>query len=158
VAFSHWPGWCPCCCPCHRRGRPRRRRCRCRRRLCCCRRHHRRRLRRRRCLRHRRRCPPQTSPRSPPRPRSTPTHPSPRARCAGRPGCRSRPPRQSPRSRLNHQTTPGERRGPETLWTRRGTPPLSTPSRQSPPREESAHACAYHRSVARNCYPSYSCP
>jgi hypothetical protein len=108
VASSHWPCCCPCCrchCrPCCRRHRP-----------CRYRRLHHRRLHRRRHHRHRRRCHPRTSPRSPPRPRSTLTHPSPRAGSARRPGCRSRPPRQSPGSRLNHQTMPGERREPEIL-------------------------------------------
>jgi hypothetical protein len=104
VASSHWLGCCPCCCPCRCRHRP----CRCRRR----RRHH---LRRRRRLRHCRRCPPRTSPRSPPHPRSTLTHPSPRARRARRPGCKSRPPRQSPGSHLNHHTTPGRGGGRRTL-------------------------------------------
>jgi hypothetical protein len=137
VASSHWPCCCPCCCPCcrcHCRPCCRRRR-PCRRRRC--------RLRRHRHHRHRRRCSPQTSPRSPPRLRSTPTHPSPRARSARWPGCRFRPPRQSPGSRLNHQTTLGERQEPEIPRTRRRTPPPSTPSRRSPPKEESAHVCAH---------------
>jgi hypothetical protein len=130
VASSHWPCCCPCCYPCCRRHC--RSCCRCHH-PCRCRRRYHRRLRRRRHHHHRRRCPPRTSPRSPPRPRSTPTHPSPRAWSARRPGCRSRPPRQSPRSRLNHQTTLGER-------------------------QESAHVCACHQSEAKNRYLSYSCP
>src|SRR5699024_2271288 len=85
---------------------------------------------------HRRRRP------SPPHPRSTPTHPSLRARRARRPGCTSRPPRLSPGSRPSHRTTPGERREPETPRARRRTPPPSIPSHQTPPMEESAHACA----------------
>jgi hypothetical protein len=151
VASSHWPCCCPCCCPC----------CRHRRRRChLCRRRHRscRRLHRRRRHRHRRRRPPRTSPRSSPRPRSTPTHPSPRARRARRPGCRFIPLRQSPGSRLSHQTTPGKRQEPVNPQTRRRTPPPSTPSRRSPPREESAHACVCRRSDAKNYHPSCSCP
>jgi hypothetical protein len=104
VASTHWPCCCPCC---HRHCRP----CCRRHHPCRCRRHHHRRLRRHRHHHHRRRCPPRMSPRSPPRPRSTPTHPSPRARSARRPGCRSRPPRQALGSRLNHQTTPGGETG-----------------------------------------------
>jgi hypothetical protein len=88
VASSHWPCCCPCCCLCYRRcchpcrcRRRRHRRLRRRRRhhpyRCRRRRHHH--LRRRRRHRHRHRCPPRTSPRSPPCPRSTPTHLSPRA-------------------------------------------------------------------------------
>jgi hypothetical protein len=104
VAPSHWPYCCPYCCPCCRRRRHLRRR---RRHL-----HRRRRHRRRPCHRRHRR-PPRTSPRSPPRPRRPPTHLSPRAWHALRPGCKSIPPRRSPRSRLNHQTTPGEARTSE---------------------------------------------
>jgi hypothetical protein len=157
VTSSHWPcccrrrrpwccpcccrpGCCPCCCRpgccpcCRRRHRP----C-CRRRSPCpcrCRHRHRRHRRRRRRPRPRRRRP------SPPHPRSTPTHPSPRARSARRPGCTSRPPPQAPRSRLSRQTTHAGGRETETPQTQRRTPPLNTPSHQTPPMEESAHACA----------------
>jgi hypothetical protein len=150
VTSSHWPcccrrrchPWCcPCyccpgCCPCRCRHRPccrRHRPCRCRHRH---RRHRRRRRRRRRHPRPRRRRP------SPPHTRSTPTHPSLRARSARRPGCTSRPPPRAPRSRLSRQTTHAGGREPETPQTQRRTPPLSTPSHQTPPMEELAHACA----------------
>jgi hypothetical protein len=110
VASSHWPCCCPCCCrrclcPCCCRRRPCCHRCRpcCRRRYC----RRRRRLRRRRRRRHLRR----PSRASPPRPRSTPTHPSPRARSARWPECKSRSPRQSPESRLSHRTTLGGETG-----------------------------------------------
>jgi hypothetical protein len=103
-------------------------------------------------------CPPRTSRRNSPRPRSTLTHPSSRARRARRPGCKSIPPRRSPRSRLNHQTTPGERQEPESPRTRRRTPPPITPSCRSPPREESARACACRLSDAKSHHLSCSCP
>jgi hypothetical protein len=157
MASSHWPCCCPCCCPCcypcccpccHcRRHHPSRRHRR---------RHHR--LRRRRRPRHRRRRSPRMSPRSSPRPRSTPTHPSPRARRARWLECRSTPLRRFPGIHLSHQTTPGERHGPVSPRTRRRTPPLITPSHRSLPREESAHASAYHRSDAKNYRPFCSCP
>jgi hypothetical protein len=153
VASSHWP----CCCPCCRRCRHRCHPCRCRHRPCRCRRHRHRRLRRRR-RRRRRRHPPRTSRRNSPRPRSTPTHPSPRAWHARRPGCKSIPPRRSPGSRLNHQTTPGERQEPESPRTRRRTPPPTTLSHQSPLREESARACACRPSDAKSHHLSCSCP
>jgi hypothetical protein len=154
VASSHWP----CCCPCCRHRRRRCHLCRRRHRSCCRLRRHHHRLRHRRRHRHRRRRPPWTSPRSSPRPRSTPTHPSPRARHARQPVCRFTPLRRSPGSRLSHQTTPGERQGPVNPRTRRRTPRPSTPSRRSPSREESAHASAYHWSDAKNYHPSCSCP
>jgi hypothetical protein len=136
VASSHWP--CPCCrrrpwcCPCdRRRHRPcRRRRCPCH---CRCRRRRRRRRRRPRPRRRRQ---------SPLHPRSTPTHLSPRARSARRPGCMTRLPQLSPRSRPSHRTTPGERREPEFPRTRRRTPPPSILSHRNPPMEESVRACA----------------
>jgi hypothetical protein len=158
----------PCCCrrcpwrcrrpcrrclrhPCRRRlRRPfRRRRChRCR--------HRHRRCRPRR--RHQCRSPPRTSRNSSPRSRRPPTHLSPRAWSARRPGCTSTPRRLSPGNRPNHRTTPGERRRLATPQTRRRTPPPSTRSHQSPQREDLAHASAYRRSGATNLDFSCSCP
>jgi hypothetical protein len=109
VVPSHWP----CRCRCRRRP--------CRR-PCCRRHHHRRRHRHRRRPRHHRRrrlrcSPPCTSQRSPLRLRRPPTHPSPRAQRARRPGCMSTPPPQSLGNCLSRQTMPGERCGPTTLRT-----------------------------------------
>jgi hypothetical protein len=140
VALCHWP--CRC-------------RCRCRR--PCCRRP-RRRLRRRPRRRCHRRSPPRTSQRSPPRPRRPSTHPSPRARSARWPGCRTTPRWRFPRNRLSLRTMPGARCKPAIPRTRRRTPPPSTQNRQNPPREGSARASACHQSVATNFRSSCSCP
>jgi hypothetical protein len=149
VALSHWP----CCCHCRPCRRPCRRLCR---RPCRRRRHHHRRIRPRR--RHHRRSPPRTSQRSSPRPMRPPTYPSPRAQSARRPGCMSTPRRRSPGNRPSHQTMPGERCRLATPQTRKKTPPPSTQSRRSPPREGSAHTSACRQNGATNFRLSCSCP